>query len=105
MNLRPGQPLPRNVRPLRARSSLAASIVLALLTPLAHGAGDKSAFDFHEKVEPILTKYCADCHMDGEKKGDVDFDAVKAGGGLGENHDLWLKVLKNMRAGLMPPEK
>src|SRR6266404_9880401 len=105
MNIRPGQPMRQKAGGLIARSLLAESIVLALLTPVVFRGAEHSTVDFHNRVEPILAKYCSDCHMDGEKKGDVDFDEVKAGCGLGENHDLWLKVLKNIRSGLMPPEK
>jgi len=37
-------------------------------------------------------------------KGNVDFDELKTDEAL-LNHDLWLKVLKNIRANIMPPEK
>ena len=51
----------------------------------------------------MLKEYCYDCHGDGAKKGNVAFDELKNDTLL--NHELWLKVLKNTRAGLMPPEK
>src|SRR4029450_6535528 len=44
-------------------------------------------------------------HADGAKNDNVDFDALKSDDGSVGNNDLWLKVLKNVRAGLMPPEK
>src|SRR5688572_886396 len=56
-------------------------------------------------VQPILTKYCYDCHADGMDKGQVAFDVFKSQDELVNNHDLWLRVLKNVRAGVMPPEK
>ncbi len=59
---------------------------------------------FRQQVQPILTEYCYDCHGDGAKKGNVAFDELKSDDAL-LNHELWLKVLKNVRAGLMPPEK
>src|SRR5580765_7864338 len=105
MNLRPGQPILQRAGGLIARTLLGASVAFALLAPLASRPANHPALDFHKKVEPILTRYCADCHMDGESKGNVDFDEVKAGGGLRDNHELWFKVLKNLRSGLMPPEK
>ncbi|HEX7862806.1 MAG TPA: DUF1592 domain-containing protein [Verrucomicrobiae bacterium] len=61
--------------------------------------------DFQKDVQPLLTKYCYDCHGDGMKKGKVAFDTFKTQEELESNHDLWLRVLKNVRAGVMPPEK
>ena len=34
---------------------------------------------FHKTAEPILQKYCSDCHLDGMKKGGVAFDEFKSG--------------------------
>jgi hypothetical protein len=58
--------------------------------------------EFHKSVQPILTEYCYDCHGDGAKKGNIAFDELTSDEAL-LNHDLWFKVLKNVRAGLMPP--
>src|SRR5947209_4103643 len=40
----------------------------------AAGAGNDSAAvvaDFRHNVQPLLQKYCYDCHANGEKNGDV----------------------------------
>src|SRR5436190_2468556 len=58
---------------------------------------------FRKEIQPILKEYCYDCHGDGAKKGGLAFDELKDTELL--NHELWLKVLKNVRAGLMPPDK
>ena len=39
------------------------------------------------------------------KRGGVAFDEFKSDESLLAKHDLWLAVLKNIRAGLMPPAK
>src|SRR3954470_10239459 len=59
---------------------------------------------FEKDVLPILENYCFDCHADGINKGNVILDAP-ANDALLHNHDLWLKVLKNVRADIMPPAK
>jgi hypothetical protein len=59
---------------------------------------------FHKDAQPILQEYCYDCHGDGAKKGNIAFDQLSSDAAI-LNHDLWLKVLKNVRAGLMPPQK
>ncbi len=81
---------------------LACRFVLPFVVVSA-GAAEVEA-QFRKDIQPLLTEYCSDCHADGAKKGGVDFDTLKPGDGL-LNHELWSKVLKNVRAGLMPPEK
>lgn len=89
-------------RGVQVRLGWAWLIVLPLLG--LRVAGGDAAAQFRKEIQPILTEYCSDCHADGAKKGNVAFDELKSDDAL-LNHDLWLKVLKNTRAGLMPPEK
>src|SRR3954469_11818345 len=58
---------------------------------------------FHKDIEPILKMYCYDCHGEGAKKGNVAFDQLRTDSEI-VNPELWLKVLKNLRAGIMPPK-
>src|SRR6266446_370787 len=81
-------------------------LALAVLScPRARGAELAVAAHFRKNAQPILEKYCSDCHADGMKKGGVAFDEFKSDQELLSKHDLWLAVLKNIRAGLMPPAK
>jgi len=56
-------------------------------------------------VEPILSKYCYECHGEGARKGGMAFDQFSSDAELLADTDLWLKVVKNLRAGVMPPQK
>ena len=87
------------------KSSCTACAVLSFFALALHqaSAADVGA-QFRKEVQPILKEYCYDCHGDGTKKGDVAFDELTSNDAL-LNHELWLKVLKNTRAGLMPPAK
>jgi hypothetical protein len=58
---------------------------------------------FRESIEPLLATYCYACHADGEKNGGVAFDAFKSKDELVADRQLWARVLKNVRAGIMPP--
>jgi hypothetical protein len=58
---------------------------------------------FHQQVRPILQQHCYDCHGDGESRANIAFDALTNQDQILHNPDLWLKVLNNTRAGLMPP--
>src|SRR5512145_698218 len=80
-------------------------LVLAQCTGRAWSAELPAAAHFRKNVQPILEKYCFDCHADGMNKGGIAFDEFKTDTALLAKQDLWLAVLKNTRAGLMPPAK
>src|SRR5438045_5721623 len=63
------------------------------------------AEQFRKQIQPLLAMYCYDCHGDGEKKGGIALDELKSDDQLLNNRELWWKVLKNTRSGLMPPQK
>jgi hypothetical protein len=74
---------------------------LWLLACLIVACPGVAAPDFKKDIQPILSEFCFDCHGDGMDKGKVALDAAD----VLENPELWFTVLKNVRAGLMPPEK
>ena len=76
--------------------------MLALLVTVVTAPG-KVAGEFRDKIEPFLQDYCYDCHGDGAKKGDIALDDFKNLSSHLENHDLWLRIWRNVRTHLMPP--
>jgi hypothetical protein len=83
-----------------------ASAAILYACVLSIGASELAGVTAYRKhVEPLINEYCGDCHLDGAKKGNVAFDDFKTDADVLENRDLWLRALKNVRAGLMPPEK
>jgi len=82
---------------------LGASLVSCLFCLPAAAASLPVAAEFRKDIQPLLQEYCYDCHGDGAKKGNVAFDELNSEE-LAQHPDLWLKVLKNVRAGLMPPQ-
>ena len=86
--------------------SLAVGFGACVLSGAGALAADVSgAAWFRRDIQPILKEFCFDCHGDGSNKGGVAFDDFKSDTALLENHDLWLKALKNLRSGIMPPPK
>lgn len=63
----------------------------------------QAAERFHREIEPMLTKYCYDCHGEGKRKGKVAFDEFSSDADILSHTTLWSAALKNVRAGLMPP--
>jgi hypothetical protein len=88
----------------RVKAALLLSLGLFVVT-LTGKAGSKNGDDFHQQIEPLLKQYCFDCHGDGMEKGKVAFDKFNSEEEFLSRRELWFSVLKNVRAGLMPPEK
>lgn len=87
--------LRRNSRIRIPLAVLAAGVVVGALPAL----GDAFSAD----VQPLLINYCYDCHGDGSDKGNVAFDELKGPPAGAAHRDLWIMVLKNLRAQVMPP--
>jgi len=77
----------------------------ALFVGIACAGLPARADDFAGAVQPLIENYCYDCHADGTSKGNVAFDEFKSPEARLADHDFWLKVLKNLRAEVMPPAK
>jgi hypothetical protein len=93
-----------------SRAFLKGSQAFALLAAagfcsFSGAAESERAMQFRKDIEPILAEFCFGCHNTELKKGGVAFDQVESSPALLENHDLWWKALKMLRAGLMPPNK
>jgi Protein of unknown function (DUF1592)/Protein of unknown function (DUF1588)/Protein of unknown function (DUF1587)/Protein of unknown function (DUF1585)/Protein of unknown function (DUF1595)/Planctomycete cytochrome C len=76
----------------------------ALIWPLS-AAEVLAPTEFNQKIRPVLEEYCYDCHGDGEESGGVALDAFNSSTNFVAGRDVWWRVLKNLRAGLMPPAK
>jgi hypothetical protein len=59
---------------------------------------------YETTVLPLLEKHCYECHGDGYDKGKVAFDQLETPEQI-LAPDLWVKVLVNTRAGLMPADQ
>src|SRR5262245_55069657 len=85
---------------LRYQPQLASLLLFASVTGSVIAAEPLETF--RRDIQPILAKYCYDCHGNGVDKGGVRLDEFETAASL---HDpkLWLRALKNVRSGLMPP--
>src|SRR5262245_54708045 len=86
---------------LRYQPQLACLLMFASTTaPVI--AAEPSLETFRHEIQPILAKHCFDCHGNGIDKGGVQLDGFEDAASL-RDHKLWLRALKNVRSGLMPP--
>src|SRR5215469_16335019 len=94
----------------RARALWPASCLGALLVVALTGASFSTVAaeptlrdGFQKTVQPVLEKYCISCHNAEFKKGDVNFDQDDPSAMI-RDQELWLKALKMLEAGMMPPK-
>jgi hypothetical protein len=87
------------VAALRIWALLSAAAMSVVMTCRA---GDSALGSFNRDIEPVLDQYCYDCHGAGINKGGVDLDDFNSDSEV-RNHALWWRVMKNVRAGIMPP--
>lgn len=72
------------------------------LAPAGASAAEPSLQVFRRDIQPVLEKYCYDCHGGGVSKGGVTLDEFSTPAELGDQK-LWARVLRNVRAHIMPP--
>lgn len=77
-------------------------VTLALLAAAPAFCADEELALFRTNIEPVLDQYCYDCHGYGSDKGGVVLDGFSDDAAL-LKPELWLRALKNVRSGVMPP--
>src|SRR5258708_9952219 len=60
--------------------------------------------DFQKDIKPLLSQYCYGCHGE-KKKGDLDLRIYVDEASVIKDQKVWEKVIKNLTAHEMPPEK
>jgi len=103
---RGGLPLVIPLKFTQLAAALSGAVVLAIASPSGHAAAeskDPAISEYQAVIAPILETHCYECHGDGFDKGKVAFDTLDTDEKI-LKPDLWLRVLNNTRAGLMPAE-
>lgn len=104
LSLRPFMPSTRmpRPRPNGVGWGLAVAFVLTI-QPIGNAAEPTVVSDYQKRIEPLLDQYCIRCHDAATKKGGVSFEADDRAT-LVTDHELWVKTLKMLRSGMMPPK-
>ena len=84
------------------RSSLLA-LTAMLLSATAGIAAPPVPSRFEQQVQPLLKKLCLDCHGNATKEGNLSLEQFATSAEALKRPELWWKVLKNLRSGVMPP--
>ena len=88
------------------------AIAVAVIYPRAAvlpGDGPASASQlgdaFLKRVQPLLKKYCFECHSTKKHKGDLDLERFESLAAIRKDLRVWQHVTERLEAGEMPPEK
>ena len=61
--------------------------------------------EFSDAVQPLLTKYCHDCHGADLQRGNMRIDVLNPDMTVGDDAPVWHEVLNALNAGEMPPNE
>ncbi len=64
---------------------------------------DRPHDDFQKEIQPLLKKYCIDCHGDQKTEADVNFAALNDGIAARKVRRLWRKCIAQIENAEMPP--
>lgn len=67
-------------------------------------AASTYADEFREQVQPLLGKYCVECHAGDDPSGDIDFRGIDSIAKATDAFELWGKVSSLLKEHRMPPE-
>ena len=61
------------------------------------------AAEFQDDVQPLLQRYCFECHSGDDANGDVDFTTIHSKQEIADAFETWEAVIGHLKAGTMPP--
>ncbi len=79
------------------------AIVFGFLAAAIPAGAEEAAESYKKKIEPLLERYCFDCHADGVHKGKFSMEDFKDVPALVSDRKHWLPMWQNVRSQLMPP--
>jgi cytochrome c553 len=82
---------------------LAAFAAIPSTMPSAKSASDARSQDFSKNVQPLLVKYCYNCHGNGKHKGDVALDKYPTIADMVKGQTVWETVMHHINTQEMPP--
>lgn len=86
------------------RAWTAVAVVIVFISPTWADEASREAA-FRDQLVPLLRTYCFECHGDAAGEGDVKLEKYKSVQQLSSDRKEWLRVLKQVQLGSMPPEE
>ncbi len=79
------------------------SQIVGIVFPRALSAADAGQ-EFQTGIQPLLKKYCFDCHAKDVTEADIDLAAFGSIADLRKDSKTWVKVRRMLDSGQMPPK-
>ena len=99
----------QSATPARARVvPVLVVMILGLAQARATAAVDSFgtlATEFGREVQPLMKRFCLDCHSTEEEQGDLDLERFARFDDVRRNERVWRKVVEMLDEGEMPPKK
>lgn len=73
--------------------------------PLVPAAGSDVESRFRDALQPLLKRYCFDCHNPEKSKGDLDLTHYKSARAMQDDFKTWQLALQQIEDEEMPPKK
>ncbi|HEV8263252.1 MAG TPA: c-type cytochrome domain-containing protein, partial [Burkholderiales bacterium] len=99
---REGAVIPQSVRVLVRGCAIGMSVVLWVGAAAARTPGAAPSPASSEKPRALLDRYCVTCHNDRLKTANLSLQSVDLTN-VADRQELWEKVIRKLRAGVMPP--
>ena len=103
--LRNGNPRSRGLATRINESTMRYTILCLFILSATHGTAraDDAAAAFQNRVLPVLTAHCADCHSGDQPTANLNLAGPRSLEQLRNQSHHWFKVLERVEAGTMPP--
>ena len=76
----------------------------SVTTPAVKSAVNQFDARLTRDIQPLVQKYCYDCHAKGKHKGDVTLDKFKSFASIQADRPTWENVAEQLESTEMPPE-
>jgi hypothetical protein len=78
--------------------------IAAASRPISAGEpATPDAEGYRQTIQPLVARYCGDCHSGDEAEADFSLTDWPSAEAAVADRDRWIKALKMMKAGVMPP--
>jgi len=71
---------------------------------LPTGLAAQPHYDYIKDIRPVLDEHCYSCHNVGKVAGGINLEKYENEGRLLDDGHVWLKVIKQLQSGQMPPD-
>ncbi|MFM7072725.1 MAG: DUF1592 domain-containing protein [Planctomycetota bacterium] len=92
---------------VRTGTALLTAVSVAAAAGVSVGVGfgnsSASAADFDRDIQPLLRKFCVECHEGDLAQGGVTLNAYSAANAKTRDRAVWVKVARQLQGKVMPP--